>query len=446
MTNDNIATEQAGETKPQVAPEESLAYKSAEEDLVLEDEKKASARTRKILAVIFVILVLLLCGVGAYVVNQASPGNLIPSGRKGEMRWIRSIYGFGSDYGQLTIPTTTKIDPANGTFWITDPSFKRLVNYRLDGTLVGIIGKRADEPGAFRQPTDLAVDNDGLIYVIESTYGVVRVFDKKGVEQGSFEVPQPLSIEVSDNLIVVGANDGFVIMDKNANIINVVGTNGKGDDQFDKVNGIAIDEQDNIYISDTFNNRLSKYDKEGNRIWIVETGYPGNQQMTGEKEFETDAPAQLQLPMGLTLDGNGNLVVIDMHDFSIAQFNPEDGSFIAKYGSPGREDGKFMYPSDLDYDPRTDSFVIADTGANRAQVVQIPNSGGSVLTDLRAALAGPLAMCCIPIILLIIVLIIAYFMSRNRRRKEAEAYKRYIAEFAAEQDARRVEEAQESNS
>lgn len=396
------------------------------------EKKTASSRTRKVLAIVFIILILLLCSAGYLVSKSLSPNGFIPSASKGDLTWIRSIYGFGNKYGELTSPSSTVMDPANGTFWMTDPGFKRLVNYRLDGTLVSVVGKKSGEEGALRMPNEMTVDNDGLVYVLESTYDIVRVFDKTGNEQGSFPVPKPLSIDVSDNLIVVGADAGFVIMDKDANIIKVVGESGKNDDQFDKINGVSIDDEDNIYISDTFNNRISKWTPKGELIWRVVTGYPGNAQMTGEKEFKSKAPAKMQLPMGSTLDAAGHLLVVDMFDMSIASFDTKDGKFLGKYGKLGLEDGNFMYPSDIDYDARTDVFVVADTGAKRAQIIKLPNSGGNAISSARALLTGPLALCCIPILILIIALAIAYLMQRNRKKKEQERYMRYALELSQE--------------
>ncbi|MBK5211306.1 MAG: NHL repeat-containing protein [Coriobacteriia bacterium] len=407
-----ISAPDSGEQQISAAPDEN-------ENVI--DEKVVSSKGRKILAVALVILVLLLIGIGFLLVKMMLPSAGV-SKDTGGVTWIRSLYGFGDKYGELINPNSVVVDPADGTFWMTDPSFIRLVNVRMDGSLVKIIGKKATQKGAFRNPSDMAIGNDGLIYVIESTYDVVRVFDKTGNEKGSFTVPSPLSIAVSDNYIVVGANSGFVIMDKNANVLHLIGTNGKGTDQFDKINGVAIDGADNIYVVDTFNNRISKWTPEGKRLWMVQAGYPGNKQSNGHTKFPTTAKAKLEVPMGCTLDANNHLVVIDLLNFSISQFDTKTGRFVAKYGQFGTEDGNFFYPSDISYDAKTDVFVVADSGAKRAQIVRIPNSGGSVLSNLRSNLSGPLALCCIPILIILICLAIAYFMQRNRKKKEQEKY------------------------
>ena len=142
--------------------------------------------------------------------------------------------------------------------------------------------------------------------------------------------------------------------------------------------------------------------------------------MTGKKEYKSKAPAQLQIPMGCTLDANGHLVVVDMFDFSIALFDTGDGKYIKKYGRFGEQDGQFMYPSDIDYDVRTDTFVVADTGMARAQIIQLPNTGGNMLTKARSLLNGPLFACLIPILIILVGLAIALWLMRRRRKKDAE--------------------------
>lgn len=394
--------------------------------------KTVSSKGRKVLSVVLVILLLLLCGIGLLLLKMFMPNGLQKQADDG-VTWIRSIYGFGPQQVQLTSPAGDAIDPADGSFWMCDPNLRRIVNYRMDGTMKKLIGKTAySSQSPIRHPADIALDNDGNIFVVESTYNDVLVFNKQGKQLGKFNVPQPTAIAVNDKYIVVGSKSGFVIMDKNAKILKLIGTLGKGDKQFDTVNGIAIDDNNNIYIVDTYNNRISKYTPAGKRLWITKLGYPGNAHtVAGKKEYKSDAPAQMQVPMGCTLDANNHLWVVDMFDFNIAQFDTKTGKFIKKYGSYGTEDGKFLYSSDIDYDARTDTFVVADTGNQRAQIIKLPGTGGSLLNNLRSLLSGPLALCCIPILIIIICLIIAYLMQRNRKKKEQEKY----YEIALEKEA-----------
>ena len=414
------------------AVEEAAAPAVAEEKI---EGKTVSSKGRKVLLIVLIILLLLLCGMGLLLMKMFMPKGANQKNDDG-ITWIRSIYGFGTSDVQLTNPAANALDPADGSFWMCDPNLRRLVNYRMDGTMKKIIGKtQFTQTSPIRHPADIAIDNDGLIYVLESTYDDVLVFDKTGKQKGKFEVPKPTAIAVNDKYIVVGAKAGFVIMDKNAKILKIVGEFGHKEGQFDTINGVALDANNNIYIVDTYNNRISKYDIEGKRLWITQTGYPGNKHNTpGKKEYTSKDAAKLQVPMGCTLDNNNHLVVIDMFDFTIAQFDAKTGKFIDKFGDYGSEDGKFLYSADIDYDANTDTFVVADTGNKRAQIIRIPNSGGGLISKLRSLLNGPLALCCIPILIILICIIIAYFMQRNRKKKEQEKYYEYALEKESDKE------------
>lgn len=396
------APEQATGTPEAPAPEQAAAL--------------STSKSQKLLVITFVVLVILLAVVVWAVFAYLGKG----SGARDEtgMTWIRSIYGFGNTYEELTSPTGAAVDVGGASFWITDPGRQRLVHYGVNGQYKGQIYHKPNTAGALRQPADVAMDSDGLLYVVEPTYNVVRVYTADGKEKGSFEVPGAQSIAVNNDYIVVGSNNGIAICDKQGNLQKLVGINGKGAQQFDKVNGIALDDDNNIYVVDSFNNRISKYNERGNRVWETIAGYPGNAQMTGKKEFESTAKAQLQVPMGATLDANGHLCVVDMFDFCIARFDTQTGKFVDKFGVLGTNDGELWYPSDIDYFPELDQFVVSDTGASRAQVFELPDSGGSLLSRLRSALTGPLALCCIPLLILLVTGTVAFLLSRRHRMQE----------------------------
>lgn len=400
------------------------------------EERKKSQTGRRILTIVLIILILLLCGSGYFLFKLMVPKGGPLGEQVGQVGWVRSIYGYGPNADQMTTPSTITLDPANGNIWVADPGKYRLVEYAPDGSLVELMDKNpATTPeGYFRVPSKIALDREGLLYVAEPTYGEIRVFDTAGEEQGMFAIPSPLGIDANDDYIVVGSSGGFAVTDKFGNALQIVGEPGRGPDQFDRVNGVAIDDDNTIYVVDTFNNRLSSWTIEGERNWIVDLGYPQNQTMTGETEFETDAAAKLQVPMGITIDNNGHLVIADMFDFSLAVFNKEDGSFVAKYGEVGMDDGQLYYPSDIEYDPIHDWFVVADNGAKRVQILTLPDSGGSLAAKARQGLSGPLRACCFPLILIILVLVGSYIIGRLNRKRRERALQETLVVAAASQE------------
>ncbi|MDZ4181021.1 MAG: NHL repeat-containing protein [Coriobacteriia bacterium] len=392
-------------------------------------QEYVSKRGRRILTALIIVLLLLLLLAGALLYQLLRVPDA-PSVEETEgITWIRSIYGYGPDISQMIEPAAVSVADG-GTFWVTDGVRGRVLSFNgSTGSLEAILqpGNIASWEDELRYPSSVAVAPDGWVYVAESTYNRVRAYDQNGDLQQTLEVPSPLSVTANNEMVLIGAESGFAAYTRDGEIIGIVGTKGQEEDQFDKVNGVALDDDNNAYVVDSFNNRISKYDAEGFLLWMVETGPGGNQSFGARphseelKELEEQYPALMQVPMGATLDGSGRLVVIDMLDFSIAAFDTEDGSFLGKWGTYGEADGMFMYPADISYDAAYDWFVIADSGNNRVQVIRLPDSGGQIEAPLRRALSGPLRACGFPLLVLLIILTVWAVMRRRDRSKRDRA-------------------------
>ena len=75
------------------------------------------------------------------------------------------------------------------------------------------------------------------------------------------------------------------------------GSFGAGDGQFDGSTSVAVDDSGNIYVADTFNNRIQKFDSNGN--YLDQWGSPG----TGNGQFNW--------PFSIEYAPDGNLYVMD---------------------------------------------------------------------------------------------------------------------------------------
>ncbi|TDB39569.1 MAG: hypothetical protein D9V44_00935 [Actinobacteria bacterium] len=393
-----------------------------------------SRRGRRILGVVLAVLILLL-GLSTYFLyRMVTPvgGNVGGSTAvdDGGLVWVRSIYGKSDAPADQFDQTQGVASAADGSLWITDGGHFTLMHFAADGRYLGETKGPADTP--LQAPSRLAIGEDGKIYACETMGDSIRVIDPSNVttDAGSFNIPQPVSVAVSDDRIAVGAVSGFAILEKSGKPIKVFGSRGKGDDQFDYVHGIAFDEQGNVYVADSYNNRLSAYDKDGNRLWIIRTGKPSNSAEQVNDNLTVAEPTDaalkgkdaLQLPLGLTVDGAGRVVVIDMYDCTLAVFNADDGSFVGKYGIEGADDGQFFYPASVSYDAGRDWFTVADSLNNRVQIVRIPGSAGGsgVVATVRRAIAGPLRACIYPFLLLLVAFIVWLVVRRRRQKRDLD--------------------------
>jgi sugar lactone lactonase YvrE len=390
---------------------------------------RGSRRKRAILIAVLIILLLLLAGVAAFLYRIIAPRPSSTGGAEGDaglngVTWVRSIYGYGpTESQQFTNPNDTAVGP-DGTIWVTDPGHFQVVGFRGDGTFVGRVQGNKQTGNPFRVPSRVAVDSAGIMYVADRPNQILTIMDGQ-TQLASAGIPGLASVDVNDEMVVVGSLSGFAILDKDGNVKTLVGTRGSGDDQFDYVGGVAIDSAKRvIYCVDTYNNRLSAWDYSGKRKWITQLGNPANAvklQGGGNLVTTSTADAALQLPTDVAIDGKGRPIVLDAFDFSISAFNPSDGKFVDKWGAYGSRDGQFLYPTGFSYDASKDWFVVADTQNLRAEIIRIKGTGAGgasgALSGLRRLLAGP-ARALWPCLALIPLLLLLLLFGRRKKRRD----------------------------
>jgi DNA-binding beta-propeller fold protein YncE len=393
-------------------------------DVTAEQPQARSRRGRRILSLILIVLVLLLITASFFLIRLIMPQGTVAASVKdaGGLEWIKSIYGWGrAKDQQMVAPTSVAVAP-DGTIWVVNPGNRRVIGFDPSGAYKITLAGTTKTP--FLSPTDVGVDPAGNVYVAENTANRVLVLTPQGQQLREIRVQTPTAVTASADRIVVGSLGGFAILDKEGNLIKVIGQKGAGDGQFDGVNGIAIAKDGRIFVTDTYNNRVSAYGPRGNLIWAVRTGNPANKtsvKSSSKAPKASGTPANMQLPLQATLDGNGRLVVIDGFDMSMVVFDTKNGQAIKKYGAFGSVDGKLLYPSGIAYDPSRDYFAVADSGNDRVQIVRIPDSAPfNALTTASRMLTGPIRALLFPLILLILALAYALWqwMRRRRRRRQ----------------------------
>ena len=83
----------------------------------------------------------------------------------------------------------------------------------------------------------------------------------------------------------------------------------------------------------------------------------------------------------------------------------------------------------VSYDPARDWFAVTDTQNARVQIVRLPGSGGSGLSAVSRALAGPLSACLIPLMLILLAIVagIIYRILRRRKKKKSAPFSHVTA-------------------
>lgn len=387
---------------------------------------------RVVLTVTAIILALLLCAAGFLAFKFLGQNQGDGTDTAG-ITWVRSIYAIG-DAPKDNIAPTSVAPSADGNRWfINDAKNGRIIEARANLSVANVESGDGDG-NAYYQPARVFVTRDGVKLVGRTSSGDIWGLDENNNRVLTITGPVTRSLAANDEMIVVGVRNGFVAYTREGEGIGTVGTAepGKGEEQFDGVNGIWVDDQNNVYTTDTGNNRLAKWDDKGDLVWIKQLGIPNNagENFNMDEKPELDPkkyPAKMQYPMGITMDGAGRLIVADMLDFSLNAFDPETGDFLAKYGAFGEKDGQLNYPVDIKYNPADDTFMVAEANVERAQIIRLPDSGGNMFAGLRSLLNGPLGACLFPLLILLLILIV-YFVTRTIFRKRRERIEDELAE------------------
>ncbi len=136
--------------------------------------------------------------------------------------------------------------------------------------------------------------------------------------------------------------------------VKIFGTVGTGDGQLAFPNAVAVDSQNNIYVSDGNNGRISLWN--ANLTYRTFFGYG------------TDATS-FNLPRGMWIDSKDRLHVADAvgHQIRVFDVSGADPAFLFNFGEFGINDGEFNFPTDICIDG-TGRLYITDRENNRIQI------------------------------------------------------------------------------
>ncbi|MFF4897909.1 hypothetical protein [Streptomyces sp. NPDC001068] len=189
-------------------------------------------------------------------------------------------------------------------------------------------------PGALYRPAGLSAA-DGSVYVSNTGDNVVSLLRKGDttVVAGSLEAygaggdggkatdaemyqPAGTAVDADGNLFVADSgNDTVREVTPDGVIHRFAGTTAAGsrisahsarDTQLNHPTAVALDTAGNLYICDTYNNRVLKVSTRGTVVVAAGTGHPGYR-----GDGRTGTHARLNQPTGIALDADGNLYVAD---------------------------------------------------------------------------------------------------------------------------------------
>lgn len=224
----------------------------------------------------------------------------------------------------------------------------------------------------------LAIDDSDRLFVSDTKMHRILIFNKDHKVEGTIGegVPDPGGMVVDNEnrflYVADAALDQVLVFDADKlTLIRKIGTAGKGHTltepgQFSVPTNVALDKDNNLYVSDTYNNRVEIFDADGNfiRAW----GKAG------------DRPGTFSRPKGIAVDVDGHVWVADAVQDRVQCFTPE-GQLLIWMGGHGLLPGQFRTLAGL-YIDKNNRIFTSEQYPGRVQMFRyIPDD------DARAELA-----------------------------------------------------------
>ena len=253
-----------------------------------------------------------------------SEANIVPESEDQQLR--RRLTG-ATRNDQPVLSKPSGIVVREGRVYVAEPAVKAVTVLDAARGKLFRFGLRA--PNTLERPQALALDSEGLVYVLDAGLRRVMVFDALGLFQFAIELKQ-----------------GFT-------------------------NPVAV------AVSD-----------DGQTIYVVDRGDLGNQDHKvvaftpdGKEKFRIgprgQANGRFNIPLAATVAGDGTLLVADAGNSRIQAFDA-GGQFKFSFGGFGAEPGRFSRPRAIAAD-REGNIYVADAGFNNVQVF---NAKGELLMPL----------------------------------------------------------------
>jgi sugar lactone lactonase YvrE len=245
----------------------------------------------------------------------------------------------------------------------------------------------------FHTPIGIAVDGSGNVYVADSGNDDIREINPSGVvitfagtgstgftngtgTAASFDNPTGVAVDASGNVYVADQTNDAIRKISPAGVVSTLagsGSTGSANGtgvaaSFDNPTGLAVDAVGNIYVADQNNFEIRKINPSGVVTTLAGTGATGSVNATGTS-------ASFNRPYDVTVDASGNVFVADGGNDLIRKITSAGVvTTVAGTGSVGSSNAtgtfaSFNMPWGVAVDSNDNVFV-ADTANNMIREIQ----------------------------------------------------------------------------
>jgi len=272
-------------------------------------------------------------------------------------RWLDFLVGsprfrLGAPHGIAVDATMLAIaDSGNGAVHVIE---KQKRSYR-------VIAAAGDT--ALECPIGLAAGGRGDLFVADAALARVFRLGLRGelLEEIQEKFVRPTGV-VHDaargrlHIVDSGAHAVLTFEPREARwaLVRRLGARGEGPGTFNFPTHAAVDAQGRLYVADSLNHRIQRFDADGKLLGAF--GQAG------------DGTGDFAKAKGVAVDSDGHLYVADSL-YDVVQIFDRDGRFLLSFGGSGQEGGSLWLPTGIFIDAE-DRIYVADSGNARIQVYQ----------------------------------------------------------------------------
>jgi sugar lactone lactonase YvrE len=237
---------------------------------------------------------------------------------------------------QLAEPYGVAVD-SKGNLYVADQKVGAIFVFNTETREVDLIKNKIN--AHFVRIIGLAMDDNDRLFVSDPGLRHVLVFDSahkaEDVITDGLVSPGALAIDRENRLLYVSDVELDQVLVYDADSLKLkrkMGTTGHNHElttpgDFAKPTGLAVDQEGNLYVADTLNNRIEIFDADGK--FISTFGKAG------------DGPGYFARPKGVAIDGDGHIWVADGMQDRVQVFDKESQLLIS-FGGHGLLPGQFQ--------------------------------------------------------------------------------------------------------
>jgi sugar lactone lactonase YvrE len=282
-----------------------------------------------------------------------------------------TIAGANKQDNQLNKPRGIYVDNDHQYIYIADYGNDRIVEWAYHVKTGQIVAGRNFTGNQLNQPTDVILDKktDSLIICDYGNRRVVRWSRRNGTN-GETIISNidcfGLTMDNNGDLYVSDTVKNEVrkwkIGEKtNGTIVAGGNETGNNSNQLHYPTYLFVDKAYSVYVSDHSNHRVVKSTKDPKEGIVVAGG-----------QDQGNSLRQLSHPTGVIVDEFDNIYVADSYNHRIMCWpkGSEEGRIIVGENGNGKKPNQFSYPTGLSFD-RQGNLYVPDNGNNRVQKFEI---------------------------------------------------------------------------